>query len=260
MKQKSNQTRKIIELLRDKHGGSEWANFVELNVRTGGSSGRIDFFAFNLWPSKRFLKVAYEIKVSRADFAREMADPLKRESAERLADECWFAMPVGLVKPDEVPEGWGLIEMVSNGLRVKKRAKQRKVETLSMPFIASLARRSSDPEPELPKAVWLYAGKEMDEGEMVKTLHERASWEIVQARRKALAEGRKEAKDSLLPARRIRDLIIDRLGHHYGEPKILARWLDENLNSDPIVLDWRIKEELRQLQKKIDSVLQEASC
>lgn len=72
------ETRQIIELLRHKYPTSEWDTFVELRDGTGSYGRRyIDFFAFNLWPSKKFWKVAYEIKVLRSDFTKELNDPTK---------------------------------------------------------------------------------------------------------------------------------------------------------------------------------------
>ena len=67
----------------------EWAFFSELRVGTGyatykhrkGSAlsveQRIDVWAMNLWPSKKFKRIAYEIKVSKSDFKREIEDPKK---------------------------------------------------------------------------------------------------------------------------------------------------------------------------------------
>lgn len=54
----------------------EWALFFELRNGTGFSSHRgesdryVDAFAFNTYPSKKFWRVAYEVKVSRADFLK----------------------------------------------------------------------------------------------------------------------------------------------------------------------------------------------
>lgn len=86
---------------------------------------------------------------------------------EQYANECYFVCPNVIIDVDEVPEGWGLINLVKNGLRTIKRAKQRQVESLPMKFITSLARHSSLPESSLPKIAWLWAGKELDEKELL---------------------------------------------------------------------------------------------
>lgn len=153
----------IIWLLRERHPAPEWATFKEVPDSAGfEGQGRIDFFAFNTYPSKRFLRVAYEVKISRADFARELREPGKRGRAEQLANECWFVMPAGMVKPDEIPEGWGLLEVTtSNELRVKKQAQYTNVLEPPLGFVALMLRRSSEKAVDVPKVLWKYQGEEI---------------------------------------------------------------------------------------------------
>lgn len=54
--------------------------------------------------------VGHEVKVSRSDWLRELAKPAK---ADTWADAChaWYIVaPPGVVKLDELPDGWGLLE------------------------------------------------------------------------------------------------------------------------------------------------------
>lgn len=136
----------VLDALRAKYPLPEWAGFAELRDGTGFSAMRsVDFWAMNCYPSKGFLTVAIEVKVTRNDFFRELNNPKKRESAESIARETYFAVPAGLVKPEECPEGWGLIEVLSNGsARTKLRAKQRERPVFDEAFIASLMRRVAE--------------------------------------------------------------------------------------------------------------------
>ena len=78
--------------------------------RTGyGCDSHIDAAAFNMWPSKNFERHAFEVKRSRSDFMREIGNPQKRQWVEENFHLTWFVTPAGLVKPDEIPEGWGLL-------------------------------------------------------------------------------------------------------------------------------------------------------
>jgi hypothetical protein len=247
-------TRQIIELLKARHPGPEWAHFVELSNGTGAMAHRlIDFYAFNLYPSKRYLRIAYEIKVTRADFARELADPMKREPAEALADECYFATPKGLIRPDEVPEGWGLIEIVANGLRVSKRAQQRNVSAMPVSFVASIARRSTDQTATvLPPAFWLIAGQEVD----IDTLRQAASDEVkkeVEAQIKnAVRNARVEEKERYKNASQIMDMVVAKLGHSMSYPDVFAKWLDnQHTQLDPFV-----RRNLAQVAQMIGTVLE----
>lgn len=105
----------------------EWQVYFELRNGTGGDWGgrSVDAFALGMIPSKRYWRVAYEIKVSRTDFLRELNQPEKREWAEEVAHEFYFVVPAGIVKPEEVPEGCGLLVLQKNGLKKAVPAKQR---------------------------------------------------------------------------------------------------------------------------------------
>ncbi len=116
----------LIERLRTRYPLPEWMGFAELRNATGyqGKTRYADFVAMNAYPSKGNLSVAVEVKVSRSDFTRELADPSKRAWLEESFAECWFCAPKDLIKPSELPEGWGLFEVWGDKLRVKARAKQ----------------------------------------------------------------------------------------------------------------------------------------
>lgn len=103
---------------------------------------RIDLWAMNLLPSKR-VRTAYEIKVSRSDFLQELRHPEKRAPALHVSDQFYFATPPGLVRPGELPEECGLIEVLPCGkARYKVRAPRRKVGLPPWEFVSSVARRT----------------------------------------------------------------------------------------------------------------------
>lgn len=64
----------------------------------------IDLLAFNAWASSgpRYGLVGYEIKVSRADYKRELLNPGKRAAGVSLCHDFYFAIPQGLLKDDEI--------------------------------------------------------------------------------------------------------------------------------------------------------------
>lgn len=116
----------LLALLRARHPLPRWAFFAELRNGTGFRQSRtIDAMAFDTWPSGHGRRVAYEIKVSRSDYLKELADPDKRKWVEECCQETWFVMPAGLVKPTEIPESWGLLEASAKQLRSKKIAPTR---------------------------------------------------------------------------------------------------------------------------------------
>lgn len=103
----------VLELLQVRYSPPEWAPFCELRDAPGfGRSRTIDFFAAQTWPSRGRHYVAVEVKVSRADWLRELRDPAKRAPFEAASSEIWVAAPGGVVKVSELPEGMGLLQVV----------------------------------------------------------------------------------------------------------------------------------------------------
>lgn len=102
---------------------------------------RIDLFAVNVWPSNRFERVAYEIKVSRSDWLREVAQPGKSLAARLLANRFVVAAPTGIVKRSELPDGWGLVEVRDDGSLYTVRAgAHRDVADPPLEFLYALLR------------------------------------------------------------------------------------------------------------------------
>ena len=140
----------ITAMLKERHPLPEWAFLAELRGGTGfslpGSEQFIDAWAINCYASKQWRRVAYEVKVSRSDFQREIKEPLKRRHALSLSNLFYFVAPGGVIPADKVPMECGLLEV-----KEFKVGKRRLVETVSAPwrdvgppawiFVAALARR-----------------------------------------------------------------------------------------------------------------------
>ena len=107
----------IKQLLRARHAEpvGAWAFFAEfipgIGYASTGSDTRLDGWAMNVWPSNGYRTIAYEIKVSRGDFLREMKQPDKRAWALTFTDEFYFVAPRHLIAPGELPDDCGLIEV-----------------------------------------------------------------------------------------------------------------------------------------------------
>lgn len=101
----------IIAALRRQHPDlhGEWVSYVEFQ--------RIDFFAMHAWPSRKHERHGYEIKVSRADFRAEIRKPGKRLHALSYCHRFSFAVPAGMVIPQEVPVECGLVWVHPGGER-----------------------------------------------------------------------------------------------------------------------------------------------
>jgi len=136
-------------LLEERYPLPEWALIFELNKGTGwrGTAGRCDAAAFNCWPSKGYHRLAFEMKTGRGDFLKELDYPKKRKWLEENFHQTYFVVTPGIMKEEEVPEGWGLLVATKAGdkLRRVKVARHRELpplpEPLALSAIRSLATR-----------------------------------------------------------------------------------------------------------------------
>lgn len=94
----------------------EWR--LEHEVTLAGR--RLDVVAFNLFQSRQFRVVGFELKVSRGDWLRELADVRKNEEWCRVVDDFYIVTAPKIIAKDEVPAGWGHLELC--GSRMMKRA------------------------------------------------------------------------------------------------------------------------------------------
>ena len=116
--------------------GARRVDAFALRVATGGHVGErgisIDRYLTS-W--------ALEVKVSRSDFLSEVADPRKRDPAMAIAHRFAFVTPAGLVKPEEIPEGLGLLEVNSERrVEVRVRPSLMSPEQPDWRLVASIAR------------------------------------------------------------------------------------------------------------------------
>lgn len=134
-------------------GETGWAMFREMLTEQWNSS-RIDLWAIAYWRGAQRgwhgcvrphdgLAVAFEVKVSRSDFKREILLPSKRNAALRHSHCYYFAVPEGMVDADEVPEGCGLVYISEKG-RIRRVIKPecRKIEVPSWYFVSLVGKRA----------------------------------------------------------------------------------------------------------------------
>ncbi len=169
---------RIKVLLQSRHPnlrsrGAEWIVLFELRDGTGWSSRgqRMDAFAMHTWPSRKFHRVGYEIKLSRGDFLGELKQFDKRDWAMSITNEFWFVAPPKIIDVAELPEGCGLliVTMDGDGLKTARAAAQRKVDGLKMPQIASILRKAA-PQTAFDSVRWLLAGRELTDEDLTKIL------------------------------------------------------------------------------------------
>ena len=56
-----------------------------------------------------------EVKVSRSDFMKDRKKSFRIRPEEGMGDFRYYCCPKGLIKPEEVPEGWGVLYVYPSG-------------------------------------------------------------------------------------------------------------------------------------------------
>jgi len=146
----------IIRALRARHPEDRWVFATQVETTTGVRWGlhdpaekirRIDAFAMALWPSLYYKRVAYEIKLTRADWLKELNDPAKRSVAFLLSDEFWFVLDGDAWRPEDRRPDLGscgiLLWVAKTGKLHMQQKPQRSTMAWPMPidFMASFLRR-----------------------------------------------------------------------------------------------------------------------
>lgn len=132
----------VVALIRAKYSGQEYASFEQVADGTGAyAQSWIDVAAFGLWPSKGLHRLAFEVKVSRADYLKEVQNPNKNAWAKECFHEFWFVTPGGVINDvSELPEGCGWMQATRGGLRVKRQATIKQDALMDESLFASLCR------------------------------------------------------------------------------------------------------------------------
>jgi hypothetical protein len=121
----------VVEAIRDAYvptymltNSEEWSLLTEVPLRCpkvgpdgeprtgyfGTNERTIDVFLARAWSSGvGHRRIAVEVKVTRADYLQET--DVKRAPAEVAAHQTTYAAPAGLIDPDTLPDGWGLMEV-----------------------------------------------------------------------------------------------------------------------------------------------------
>lgn len=137
----------VIDALHERYGreygnGRRYAVAGGVRSHAGFDARRTaDFIAMDLWPSGGLALHGHEVKVSRSDWLRELAEPEK--AAEFIPYmNYWWAVVSGprIVRDGELPDGWGLMVMRAGRLVTARKAPRRDAEPLTPSRLAALLR------------------------------------------------------------------------------------------------------------------------
>jgi hypothetical protein len=66
--------------------------------------------------------IVIECKMSRSDFLADATKPWRRDAAIALGCERYYAAPKAMLRADEIPDGWGLLEVQGRELKLTKKS------------------------------------------------------------------------------------------------------------------------------------------
>lgn len=137
---------RIVDHYQNSSRAGQWIVLPEFRFSTGFSvyaERTIDVFCINCYPSTRHERIAYEIKVSRQDFKRELSEPMKRKPALYISNKFYFVTPPGLIAPALIPPEAGLMETTGDKeLKVIVPAPQRESYPAPWGTVAMMGRRA----------------------------------------------------------------------------------------------------------------------
>lgn len=105
----------------------------------------------DVWGYDGIYSAVIEVKTSHADFLADKKKWWRSQEAESLNLKAgtyrWYLCPEGIIKPDELPEGWGLLYW--NGkkiIRIVAPVKNDNTHKADMRILYSIIRRENFPE------------------------------------------------------------------------------------------------------------------
>lgn len=198
----------MLTMLRKRHarqgngGSGEYAFLTHVRDEAGFSGSRtMDALAMSLWPSRGLALHGFEVKCSRSDWVKELRTP---EKAEKLASRCdyWWLVVAdpAIVKPGELPEGWGLL--VATPPKIDEETGRKVLGTLRV--VKAAPKQALNEDKRLITRSWLVAllraaGAVPDDGPPVEPEA------IMQARADGIAIGTRQAENQIEAANTARE-------------------------------------------------------
>lgn len=131
-----------------------YAVFFEVRNATGFAQkrrdGYCDALVMGLWPSRGLELWGIEIKVSRADWLRELKRPEKAEEFLPYCHRWYIVAPADVIRQGELPSTWGHMAPVRSGLRILTAAPPLTPKPADVGLLASIARAAADGWKEHP--------------------------------------------------------------------------------------------------------------
>lgn len=224
----------LLRLLEEKHAADI---FVPECTMGSGGSRRLDAWVLKpTWSPVR--TIGYEIKNERSDWLRDDKWPAYLD----VCHELWFVCPDrSVIRPEEAPEGCGLIYGTKNGERLytKIKAKRREIQLPAKLMVSVLMNRAKILDPYFSSR-----------GQRQRNGNEPGHWE------KWLATKRKNQEIGRSVGGRIAEIARETADENESLRRKLRRWgefraklVEHGVNPDGN--DWHMRSYLSELRSKL---------
>ena len=86
--------------------------------------------------------ILVECKVSRSDFHADKSKVFRRVDEQGVGLHRYYAAPRGILMPEDMPDGWGLLEITDRQVRVRKLPEEKPAnKTAEVSMLVSAIRR-----------------------------------------------------------------------------------------------------------------------
>lgn len=137
---------RVFEMLSKVFPDGAYALLPQVRNGTGyirGTTRTADAIAVSCWPSRGLYLAGIEIKVSLADWRKELAEGAKAHEIGQYCRYWYVAAPEGIVPVGEVPEKWGLIECTDKNAKIAKAAVANEEKPVDILLLAAILRAVS---------------------------------------------------------------------------------------------------------------------
>ncbi|MEM9646179.1 MAG: hypothetical protein AAF989_14410, partial [Planctomycetota bacterium] len=130
----------VMAALMNRYETGKWVKIPEASTPSGR---RCDLVAFGIWRNTKNRIIGHEVKVSRADWQKELDSPEKSDAVIPFCHSWFIVAPKGLIQLEELRASWGLLEMLPSGsMKIRRQAEiQKDVKPLPPRIIGEWMRR-----------------------------------------------------------------------------------------------------------------------
>jgi hypothetical protein len=137
----------VFEKLRHIWPSPGYVRLPQVRNGTGYARSRTttaDALVLSVWPSRGLWIAGVEIKVSLADWKKELAKPDKADEIQKYCHYWYVAAPKGVIPIATLPELWGLVEVNGNTAEICKQAPRLNPKPVDLLFLCAALRAAED--------------------------------------------------------------------------------------------------------------------